>query len=1309
MAYPGINIQGNIISGEILDKIRGEDIKYQQAGDFGLDRKISVRDEIGLAWTAARAHWTAFTLRRGRIKEGDSGTAETRNSWMIPLLNVFGYEVEKAPAYIHPGTQKSYAISHRAANLGGFPIHIMGINDDMDRRRETSGPKLSPHALTQEYLNNTDHVYALVTNGKYLRLLRDATRLVRLSFLEFDLEKIMEEELYTDFAILFRVLHATRMPKSTDDAENSFIEYYHQESLASGSRIREKLSQAVEKSIRELANGFLSHPDNHELRNRSGNGLTPADYYLYQLRLIYRLLFLIVTEERNLVYPTTPSLPPPKGGGVTAPSRPPPKGGGNLSHLRKIYYEHYSIDRLRILAGKLYFVDGRKHDLWEGLKTTFRLFEDGVYGEKLGIKPLGSGIFSRDALGMLNECKLSNEALLRVIRNLTFFENDNRQLVRVNYSDLDVEEFGSVYEGLLEYKPLFQDVNGKPSFVFAKGDERSKSGSHYTPEELVKPLIKHSLDYIFEEKLKEQDKEKALLSIRVCDIASGSGHILLSAARRIAIELARVRTKEDQPTPTAFRTAIRDVIRNCIYGVDKNPLAVELCKVALWLESHNPGEPLGFLDHHIKCGDSIVGLAHIEELKNGIPNEAFKSLPGDDKEIASAFLKRNKIERETEGQITLDFDGAVRTKMTDLIDAFNRFDQLPENNSEEILHKEKEYKRLVNSRNWQKLKEIANLIIAQFFISKNTENKDALVTDANYREYLIGTKGIPGQALAKALIVSENMKFFHWFLEFPEIFVAKGFDCIIGNPPYLGGSKISGFFGDDYYSFIKTNNPSTFGICDLVAFFLLRNFQITSDKGFIALITTNSISQGDTRESGIETIRNKGCLINFAIKSKPWPGVANLNVSIFSISKSEKRELMCFLDNKPVIHITSFLDSSDNSLKPLILLTNADLCFDGTKIYGDGFIVKKKEKDYLIEVDSKNSEILFEYLGGEDLNESPTCSASRFVINFFNWPIEKAQQYKLPFEIVKAKVKPYRDSVKRDKTKRLWWQYEEKRVRLYERIAELKEFFVATKTSKYLSFVRQDIGKVYSSALVVITNPKFSFFSLIQGTLHLIWVEKHSSTLETRLRYTSTDSFETFPFPQRMTLNIDQKLEAIGISYHLYREQLMYKSQLGLTKTYNLFHSKELNLIAPEEERLDDKPFEKKFGKDALYLRKHLDKTLGTISFKEAVGGIIKLRQLHVEMDQEVLEAYGWSDIHLRHDFYEVDYLPENDRVRYTIHPDARREVLKRLLELNHKIHEEEVAAGLWDKKGGSKKSKKSISETGTVEEPEGGYGGLFD
>ena len=1285
MNYPSINIQGNIISGEILDRIRSEDIKYQQTADFGLDRKTTVRDEIGIAWAAARAHWIAFKLRIDRLKAGETGAAETRNSWMIPLLRELGYDVEKSPAFVHPDTQKTYAISHRAANLNGFPIHIMGYHDDLNQRRETSGPRLSPHALTQEYLNISEHVYALVTNGRFLRLLRDATRLVRLSYLEVDLEKMMEEELYSDFAIFFRLLHASRMPKEPEQNEESYIEYYHQESLASGSRIREKLSKAVEESIKELANGFLKHKENEELRLSVNNSLPPAEFYLYQLRLIYRLLFLIVTEERNLVFPEI-------------------KEESKLKN-RKIYYENYSIERLRKLALRLNFVDGRKHDLWEGLKTTFLLFESGTYGEKIGIKPLGSGLFSPDALGVLMNYKLGNASLLKVIRYLTLFENDQNQLVRVNYSDLDVEEFGSVYEGLLEYNAGFTESEGQPLFVFIKGSERSKTGSHYTPEELVKPLIKHSLDYIIEEKLKQPDKEKALLSISVCDVACGSGHILLSAARRIAVEIATVRTREDQPSPEAIRIATRDVIRNCIYGVDKNPLAVELCKVALWLESHNPGEPLGFLDHHIKCGDSIVGLAHIEELKKGIPNEAFKSLPGDDKEIASAFLKRNKVERGTEGQLTADFENIVSTKMTNLIEAFNQFNRLPENTAQEILTKEKEYKRLIESRNWQKLKEIANLMVAQFFIPKTLENKNSLVTHSNYLEYLYGTKGVPGQASAKSIVVCIEKNFFHWFLEFPEIFINGGFDCILGNPPYLRGKKISQDFGDEYLNLIKDYFLPSDGALDLVIYFLRRAFQIIQRNSFQALITTNTIDQGDSRRGGLEYICSNNGNIVYAYDSIKWPGKANVIVTLSSIYKGDWNRKR-ILNNKSEKYISPYL-TAHFELKPWKIISNNDLAFCGSVLSGEGFILDQNTAAGLLK-NPKNSEVVKPYIDGDDLYSTIDQSPTRFVINFSNWPIEQAEKYEDCFNILYQKVKPVRDKVKRKTYREKWWQFAEKAVNLYDLISKNEIVIVKARTSSTNAFAIVPSAYTFSIAVTVFTKFSYQLFSILQSNLHIEWAWKYGTTLKSDLIYSPTDIVNTFTLLVYFDSQIEDRLIKLAKEYNQLRNSLMKSIQLGLTKTYNLFHSKSLRPITEIEAKIEEKTFEKKFGNNALYLRRHLARTPETILFNEAVQEIIKLRELHLEIDNSVLEAYGWSDVELRHDFYEVDYLPKNDRIRYTIHPDARKEILKRLLDLNHKIHEEEVAAGLWDKKSNSNKSKKSISETGSVEDPEGGYGGLF-
>jgi hypothetical protein len=999
MQYSAINIQGNIISGEILEKIRIEDIRHQSQADFGLDKNTTIRDEIGIAWAAARAHWTAFKLRRERLKETDSGTSETRQSWMIPFFRELGYELEKSTAELING--KSYAISHRAVNRDGFPVHIVGINQSLDKRAETGGTRLSPHALIQEYLNNHEHLFALVTNGQFVRLLRDATRLSRLSYLEFDLERIMEEELFAEFALLYRVLHITRMPETQDSGEESVIEFYHQEALDSGSRIREKLSEAVERSLKRLGNGLLHHPANETLHAEALSGqLQPNTFYLHLLRLVYRTLFLMVTEERRLIYPE--------------------KRDEETNRKRDIYYRYYSIGRLTRMAEKQIYVDPRKTDLWRSLLVTFRLFENETYGEKLGIKPLGSGLFAPNALGSLKNQEMDNGKLLDVLNLLVTFENENRQRVRVNYADLDVEEFGSVYEGLLEYDPVINTIDGKPVFSFVKGEGRSSSGSHYTPEELVKPLIKHSLDYIIEERLQNPTKyisstnpfsplgemsagqrglhakdvnalkkaqEAALLSISVADVACGSGHILLSAARRIALELARVRTGEDQPAPPAMRKATRDVIRTCIYGVDLNPLAVELCKVALWLEAHNPGEPLNFLDHRIKCGNSIVGLAHKEELKNGIADEAFKTLPGDEKEIAATYRNKNKAERKLADQTTLNFDGVVEEPLSGILEKLEAVNQMPETTPQEIDAKQTAYNNLVSGPRWWKLKTLADMQVAQFFIPKTTANKDRLVTDAAYREYLNGQKSLQDQAAAIATAKAQQKRFFHWFLEFPEIFEKGGFDCIVGNPPFLGGLRISSKFGHYYSNFIQTHFPFTQGKCDLVAYFFRRNFENISIKGFISLIATNSIGQGSTRIGGLASIEKSSGEIIHAVSQMKWPGTANVIISLVSIYKGPWKHKR-ILDLKEVEFINSYLTSNYLNSEPSILNENENKAFIGSVVLGQGFTVDESWAKSLINSSPKYANVLFPYINGYDFNSTSTQSPSRWIINFFDWDMD---------------------------------------------------------------------------------------------------------------------------------------------------------------------------------------------------------------------------------------------------------------------------------------------------------------------------------
>ncbi len=1230
MQYPSIRIEGAILSSDIIDAIERDEKGYQKAKDFGLEHSVKVKDEIANAWADARAQWRIFNHRIESLKETDTGTTETRNFWMSPLLGLLGYHVELA----RKGEEvngRNYAISHRDTRRDGFPIHIVGCNDSLDLRRAEGGKRMSPHALVQEYLNLTEHLYAIVTNGRLLRLLRDSTRLVKLSFLEFDLDRIFEEELFADFAILYRLLHASRMPMSQETAAESIFEIYHQDALDSGSRIREGLSAAVEKSIKSLANGFLQHPANDGLRESFRSGRTDnKEFYQWQLRLIYRLLFLMVIEERNLIY------------GPDADRR-----------QRDIYYDYYSIGRLRRLSEHRHFADRNYQDAWTGLRHTFQLFEDAGFGPKLGVAPLAGDLFDRRAIGLLNDCRLDNEILLTCLRNLSLFTNPiTGQRMRVNYAALNVEEFGSVYEGLLEYDPQILDVDGKMEFSFVAGDDRAASGSHYTPDELVQPLIKHSLDYIIADKLREPDPQQALLGITVCDVACGSGHILLSAARRIATELAILRTCEDQPSPSAFRAAVRDVIRNCIYGVDLNPLAVELCKVGLWLEAHVPGEPLNFLDHHIKCGNAIVGLASREELQRGIPNEAFKTLPDDDKTVAAELRKQNKEERK--GYQSLDFGGRAADDLDALRSDFSNVAKLPEHTPEEIRQKQAAYDAFRRGIHLRNLKTLADIQVAQFYIPKTPETRRKVTTHDQYRRYLRGENPHP-EPTAFAQATAHRKRFFHWFLEFPDVFGNGGFDCILGNPPYLGGQSLSGTYGHNFCEWIRFQFSPT-GMSDLIVFFVRRFWFVLKAHRFAAFITTNSITDGDVRKDGLEQFLALGGEIVFAVDGIKWPGRANLYVSLLSLytgSWARQRSL----NNREVDHISSFLEDYQEAGDPHVLSANSDKMYQGSIILGDGFFIEDSVAETMLQQNELNASVILCVINGKELNNQPDQRPGRRIINFQDWSLEKAETYTAPFRHIEEHVKPARLKQKDKGGKDLWWRHLRPRMELYGKLANLDRCFVAAATTKHLNFSAFSTDVLFLNTIYVLASESFAEYAVLQSIIHEAWARKYSGALKQDLRYSPTDCFATFPFPQNVAPQ--SHIDRVGETYHNHRRQLMLQMQLGLTKTYNLFH----------DQKLSPEVVAKVSKQDADVAA-------------EAYAGLVRLRELHREMDQAVLAAYGWHEpsddgppIDLRHDFYEVDYLPENDRVRYTIHPDSRREILKRLLLLNHKRHAEEQAA----------------------------------
>ena len=1278
MNYTGISWEGGLIGPETLDNLNETSgLKGQSSKDFDLD--IPVRDEIQSCWADAVQQWKIFKARIEREDPRDKfGTSRTRQFWIQPLLGMLGFDIESKAA--EQFGEKSFAISHKATRRI-CPIHIVGYYESLDKARE--GQKRSPHSMVQEFLNlSEENLYALVTNGHVLRLLRDSSRLVKLTYLEFDLEKIFEEDLYDNFAVLYRLLHPTRFPAIGTEPADCLLEQYHLNSMENGSRIREKLSDAVKDAVCRWANGFLNREDNKDVVKGFGTEWNADNLNDEFLTLIYRLLFLLVIEERHLVFEKDAD-----------PSK------------RNLYYAYYSLQCLRKRCVSIGPEEKYYYDAFEQLKTVFSLFEDNAFGSTLGIKSLMGDLFNKDEMKILKQVHINNWDFAEGIKLFdNYYDEERKVKVRVNYAALNVEEFGSIYEGLLELDPCVnRGVNGALEFSYVAGADRDNSGSHYTPEELVDPLIKSALNPLIEKKLQEPDKERALLSIRVCDDACGSGHILLNAARRIGLELARTRTKTDNPDPISFRNAEKDVIRNCIYGIDKNPHAVKLCKVALWLESHNPGTSLGFLDNHIKCGDTLVGVARVEDIFKSISSDSFKTYKDSDKKYYADLKKWNdqvvkKLKKEKESEAVdafrKDIDSDIQRVIAEMAEVSKMEDSTPE-----LAEKKRAcYLEVISTPAWKKLKVLADMRLAGFFADKTKQQP--IVTEDIYRKYLTGEKDIECDAEALyAQEISREKGFFHWFLEFAEVMAEGGFDCFLGNPPFKGDKRLRGIFGGEYLDFLMSVYTLD-GLIDLVGYFVLRNYGLLKNESALATLSTNTIAQGKSRLRSLDVIEKSGGEMIMAVKSMPWPGEAAVNISMFAIYKGKYtgRKL---LNNKPTNYISTFFDNQKADVKAFSLVLNSERSYIGSYVLGKGFILSLEEASSLIEKNEKNKEVIFPYLNGEDLNQTYNQTPTRKIINFREWPLSKetanpdyqgpyASDYPDCLERIERLVKPMRVDKKKDgsvEQQDKWWIYARVRNEMYSKLKGLDKTIVVAQVSKTLAFSLVSTNQILDAMLTVIPLDAYNHLAILQSNIHFYWAQKYCTTMKGDLRYTPTAIFETYPFPVGFEPNREfvpeeilvaedadesikqhkATLDALGEKLDNQRKTIMLKIKIGLTNLYNLYHQENLSAA-------------------------NIAKTAkcSEADAEWALGEFMKMRQVQVECDTAVAAAYGWSDIVLNHGFYDLEFLPENDRRRYTVCPEARKEIMTRLLKLNNDRHKQELAAGLVDDTG--KLLKKSLT-----------------
>jgi hypothetical protein len=757
-SYPTLHLEGGLIAPDLIEEINQGSLFGQKVSDYGFETRSHLTDEIAAAWASARSAWENFQKRLQRKDPNVSETTLTRDFWVIPLLTLLGYELTYQPRG-RTIDGDNYVISHLAGNEENDPpVHIIGFSQDLDRRSDTGRPRLAAHALVQEYLNRTESVWGLVTNGRILRLLRDSGLMRRQSYIEFDLQSMMEGEKFADFVIFYRLLHRSRFPRSGQSYEDCLLEKYHHLSVEQGGRVRDHLRDGVEKALKIFANGFLKHPKNNQLRESiQHEQLSAFTFYQDLLHLIYRFLFLMVSEERGLITDST------------------------------TYHRYYSVNRLRRFA-EINPAYTNHSDLWHGIETTFRFFQEEELAPFMGVPVLNGNLFSNSANFSIQGLALTNNDLLKAIRLLSLYrENEKTPYRRINYRALDVEELGSVYESLLDFQPVFTNKDGIIQFDLQAGTERKSTGSYYTPPELVSELIKSALLPVVADRLQlaktKVEKAQAILDITVCDPACGSGHFLLAAARALGKELARIRYDEDEPTPEHLRLSIRDCIIHCIYGVDKNPLAVELCKVALWMEGHVQGKPLTFLDHRIKCGDSLVGVFDLTVLKDGIPDDAYQPVSGDEKPIAAAYKKRNKSERNSH-QLSIPFQSSPDLQQIAEVDRI--LTELPDDTPENIRRKNVLYKKSRGTDSqWWSQNTSCHLWTAAFFaeFTRENMNKSCIPTSNDLRRYR-QNQSIDHRITGYAWKLAEKHRFFHWPLEFPQVFERGGFDVILCNPPW---------------------------------------------------------------------------------------------------------------------------------------------------------------------------------------------------------------------------------------------------------------------------------------------------------------------------------------------------------------------------------------------------------------------------------------------------------------------------------------------------------------------------------------------
>ena len=1169
----------------------------------------------------------------------------------------------------------------------------------------------SPHGRLERLLRATGVPAGLLFNGSILRLV-SAPRGESSGWLDFRLADMELTAGRPIAAAMRELLGETRllaMPRHQRLAallENS--RKYQNE-------VSERLAEQVLHCLYELLRGFqAAHDASRGRLLESPLDSNPDEVYRGLLTVVLRLVFLLYAEERDMLPQDEVFL-----------------GGYSLSGL---------YDRLREDAAQHPDTMDQRFGAYAQLLALFRMVHDGAKTGDSELPRRHGDLFDPDRYPFLegrdgprqvgqriDPPLVPDGTIYRVLEMLVLLDGE-----RISYRALDVEHVGSVYETMMGFrletseglstsikstkkygapttisveallaetparrarwlqgqtdrtvtpkvsaelrdaesleqlvaaldpvidKDATPDLVAKGAMVLQPSEERRRSGSHYTPRELTEPIVRTTLEPVIKRLRDDRSgppTPEQILDLKVCDPAMGSGAFLVEVCRQLGDALVDAwRAHDAMPAiphdEDEVMFARRLIAQRCIYGVDRNAKAVDLAKLSLWLVTLAKDHPLTFLDHSLRHGDSLVGLT-----RNQI--EAFH-WKANAPEFQAGF-------EATEGRSHVARASELRRRIREADDSVPDW----------------ELRDLWNEANHETkaVRLLGDLAVAAFFGGSSTKAREQLrdqyasaVAEGRAEEY--------GDWLQERRHAEPPLVSFHWEIEFTEVFDREnpGFDAFVGNPPFQGGRGISETQGDAYTAWLRTLNPQSSGGADLVSHFFRRTFDLLRREGAFGLIATNTISQGDTRSSGLRWICENEGVIYHARTRYQWPGMAAVVVSVVHVWKGRFRSPR-ILDGNPSNSITAFLFHAGGNEDPARLVGNAGKSFQGSIVLGMGFTFDDTGKSgvatpvedmvRLVAQDPRNREVIFPYIGGEEVNVSPSQAHHRFAINFGERTEEECKDgWPELMTVVEMKVKPDRvnkDAKKYPRMVNEWWKYWNPRIDLHSAITGLDRILaINCGATPHVALAFLPTGTVFAHTLAVFPFDTHAAFCALQTRPHEIWARFFGSTLEDRLRYTPSDCFETFPFP--VGWETDPALEAVGEDYYEYRAALMVRNNEGLTKTYNRFH-----------DPYEDDP------------------------------EIVKLRELHAAMDRAVLDAYGWSDVSTDCEFlldYEIDEETWGRRkkpYRYRWPNEVRDDVLARLLELNAQRAAEEARAGKQSNSKRSRKAKSKASDSSALARP---------